>query len=252
MFDDGPNQETAIMNNPHSEAYEYAPEMESFEGEHYGWGGEAEWSGEAEWGGEAEWSGEADVLSEAELMEFAQQLLGVSNEAELDNFLGDLLKGALNGLVGTVGKILPPQVANQVGGFLKGAAKAALPLAGQAVGTFFGGPLGGQIGRGAAAAAGNILGLEAELNAEDHEFEGAKKFVEMAADAVKTAATAPPGIDPSMVAGTAVTAAAEKHAPGLLESAARSPRQHGHHHHGHGDSGRWVRRGRNVVIVNCA
>ena len=129
--------------------------------------------------------------------------------------------------------------------FLKGAAKAVAPLAGQAVGAFFGGPLGAQVGRGAATVASNILGLEAELNAEDYEFEGAKTFVRMAADAVKTAATAPPDIDPSVIAGTAVTAAAEKHTPGLLESAQKSGRHDKH-------AGRWVRRGRNVIILNCA
>jgi hypothetical protein len=213
------------MSNPYGETYEYSPEMEYSEAERYEWGGEAE------------------VFSEADLTELSEQLLEVTNEAELDQFLGDLLKGAVGKLAGAVG--IPPGIVNQVGGFLKGAAKAALPLAGTAVGGFFGGPLGAQIGRGAASAAGSILGLEAELNGEDHEFEGAKTFVRMAADAVKTAATAPPDVDPAAIPGTAVTAAAERHAPGLLESAEKS-----HRHHGAG-SGRWVRRGRNVIIVNC-
>ena len=82
---------------------------------------------------------------------------------------------------------------------------------------------GAQIGRGAASAAGNILGLEAELNGENYEFEGAKNFVRMAADALQTAATAPPNIDPADIPGVAVTAAAERHAPGLLESAEEIP-----------------------------
>jgi hypothetical protein len=213
-----------MSNHPYGGTFGYTPEMEDSEAEHFEWG-------------------EAEVLSEAEVMELSEQLLDVTNEAELDKFLGDLLTGAVSKLAGAVG--LPPGVANQVGGFLKGAAKAALPLAGQAVGAYFGGPLGAQVGRGAASAAGNILGFEAELNAEDHEFEGAKSFVRMAADAVKTAATAPPDIDPSVIAGTAVTAAAEKHTPGLLENADQSSRPHGH-------AGRWVRRGRNIIIVNCA
>ncbi len=221
------------MSNPYGETFEYNPEMESLEAERFGWGNETEWGSEAE------------VFSEAEIMELSEQLLGVTNEAELDKFLGDLLKGAVGGLAGPLGKVLPRGMVNQVGGFLKGAAKSLLPLAGGAVGAYFGGPLGAQIGSGAASAAGNALGLEAELNAEDREFEGAKKFVQMAADAVKTAATAPPDIDPSVIAGTAVTAAAERHAPLLLEGAARGGHPHVH-------SGRWVRRGRNIIIVNCA
>jgi hypothetical protein len=214
------------MSNPYSATYEYGPEMEASEAESY------------------EWAGEGEVFSEAELMELGEQLLEVTNEAELDQFLGDLLKGAVGKIAGAVG--IPPGVINSVGGLLKGAAKAALPLAGTAVGGFFGGPLGAQIGRGAASAAGNILGLEAELNGENFEFEGAKSFVRMAADAVNTAATAPPDIDPADIPGAAVAAAAERHAPGLLESA----RKHRRHHHGV-TSGRWVRQGRNVIIVNC-
>jgi hypothetical protein len=208
------------MSNPYGEMYEYVPEMDYSEQE----------SSEHE----------AEVFSEAEVMELSQQLLEVTNEAELDKFLGDLLKGAVN----AVGHILPPGLVNQVGGFLKGAAKAALPFAGQALGGFLGGPLGAQIGRGAAAVASNALGLEAELNAEDREFEGAKTFVRMAADAIKTAATAPPDIDPSDIAGTAVAAAAQRHAPGFIENPERPAHRHGH-------SGRWFRHGRNVVIVNC-
>jgi hypothetical protein len=211
------------MSSWYGENYEYTPEMDSLEGEHFGSDSEAE------------------AFSEAEVMEFSEQLLGVTDEAELDKFLGGVLKTALGGIAG---QFLSPSVVNKVGGFLKGAARDALPLAAQAVGGYFGGPLGAQIGRGVAAAGGNAFGLEAELNAEDREFDGAKKFVQMAADAVRTAATAPPDIDPSMIASTAVTAAAERHAPGLLDSTASSRRGHNH-------SGRWVRRGRNIVIMNC-
>jgi hypothetical protein len=220
------NRRLGSMSNPYGETYEYSPEMEYSEAEHY------------------ETAGEADLFSEVELMELGEQLLEVTNEAELDQFLGDLLKGAVGKIAGAVG--IPPGVINSVGGLLKGAAKAALPLAGTAVGGFFGGPLGAQIGRGAASAAGNILGLEAELNGENYEFEGAKNFVRMAADALQTAATAPPDIDPADIPGAAVTAAAERHAPGLLESA----RKYRRHHHG-AASGRWFREGRNVIIVNC-
>jgi hypothetical protein len=212
---------------------EYNPEMEALQSEQF------EWSGEAEWGGETEWGGEAEVFSEAEVMELAGELLGVTNEAELDRFLGDLIKRAGR----AVGQVVRSPIGQAVGGLLKGAAKRALPLAGAALGGFVGGPLGAQLGSGLASAAGSALGLEAEtLNAEDREFEGAKKFVQMAGQAVKSAVTAPPTSNPAAIAQSAVTAAAKKIVPGLLKAGVGSPA---------GRTGRWMRQGRNIVIVNC-
>jgi uncharacterized protein (DUF697 family) len=212
---------------------EYGPQAEAFEAEQFEWGGEAEWGGETEWGGEAE------VFSEAEVMELAGELVGVTNEAELDRFLGDLINRAGRAL----GQVVRSPVGQAVGGLLKGAAKKALPLAGAALGGYVGGPLGAQIGSGLASAAGSALGLEAEMmNAEDREFEGAKKFVEMASQAVKSAVTAPPSVSPAATAQSAMIAAAKKIAPGLLREGVGSRS---------GRAGRWVRHGRDIIIVNC-
>ena len=208
---------------------EYGPQAEAFEAEQFEWGGETEW----------EWGGEAEVFGEAELMELAGELVGVTNEAELDRFLGDLINRAGQAL----GQVVRSPVGQAVGGLLKGAAKKALPLAGAALGGYVGGPLGAQIGSGLASAAGSALGLEAEMmNAEDREFEGARKFVEMAGQAVKSAVTAHPTINPAAAAQSAVVAAAKKIAPALLREGV-GPRR--------GRAGRWVRHGRNIIIVNC-
>ena len=43
---------------------------------------------------DSEWSGEGEVFSEAELMELAGELLEINSEAELDHFLGKLIKKA--------------------------------------------------------------------------------------------------------------------------------------------------------------
>ena len=43
-------------------------------------------------------------------MELGEQLLEVTNEAELDQFLGDLLKGAVGKIAGAVG--MPPGIVN--------------------------------------------------------------------------------------------------------------------------------------------
>jgi uncharacterized protein (DUF697 family) len=200
--------------------------------------------------GEMEWSGEMEgegVLSEAQEMQLASELLEVTNEAELEQFLGDFIKK-----VGSVaGSVINSPIGQAVGGVLKGVAKKALPLAGGAIGGYFGGPLGAKIGSGLATAAGSALGLEAEqLEQEDREFEGARQFVRVAADTVKTAAGAPPGADPAAVAQSAAVAAASKFAPGLIGPGTMpgaSPEHHRHHDH-HGRSGRWVRHGKKIVL----
>jgi hypothetical protein len=201
------------------EAFEYNPETEAYE---------------TEWGGE--------VFSEAETMELAGELLEVTNEAELDRFLGDLISKAGK----AIGAVVRSPIGKAVGGWLKGAAKQALPLAGGALGGLVGGPLGAKIGSGLASYAGGALGLEAEMSQEDREFEGARNFVKLAADAVKSAAAAPPGANPVEIAKAAVKAAVEQRAPGLLSGSAMA-RPNGKF----GRTGRWVRQGRNVIIVNC-
>ncbi len=209
---------------------EYSPEMEAFESEQFEYG-------------ETEWSGEGEVFSEAELMELTAELLEIRDEAELDRFLGGLIKKAGQ----AIGKFVKSPVGRAIGGVLKGAAKQALPIAGTALGGFVGGPLGAKIGSGLASAAGKALGLELEtLSAEDREFEGAKQFVRMSGEAVKNAVSAPPTADPKAVAKAAVVTAARQHAPGLLAGTRAAPAGGPL-----GRSGRWIRRGRNIIIVNC-
>jgi hypothetical protein len=223
--------------------------MSGFDRQRYGFNQEAEAleAEQFEWSGENEWGGETETFSEAEAGELANELLGVSNEAELDRFLGDLISKAGHAL----GQAVRSPVGQAIGGLLKGAAKKALPMAGAALGGYFGGPLGAQIGGGLANAAGNALGLEAETEGEDREFEGAQTFVKMAGDAVKTALAAPAATNAAAAARAAVTAAVQKHAPGLLAPAGGAiGAAKGEGHHG-GRVGRWVRHGQNIIILNC-
>ncbi len=80
-------------------------------------------------------------FSEAEEMELAAELLAVSNEAELEQFLGNLFKKAWSGI-----KSFGSKIARSLGGVLKTVAKTALPYLATAAGTFIGGPVGGAIG----------------------------------------------------------------------------------------------------------
>ena len=210
--------------------FEFNPEMTSYENEQFEFG-------QSEWG---------EVFNEGEVMELTAELLEITNEAELDRFLGDLIKRAGR----AIGKVVKSPIGQAVGGVLKGVAKKALPIAGGALGAYFGGPLGAQIGSGLASAAGGALGLELEtMNQEDREFEGGKQFVKFAADTVKSAAFAPPSVDPGSAAQTAATTAAQKYALNLLGPGSGSVAPSSVP--GKGRSGRWIRKGRNIIIVNC-
>jgi len=201
--------------------FEFNPEMTSYESEQYEFG-------QPEMG---------EVFNENELMELAAELLEISNEAELDYFLGSLISK----VGGAIRKAVKSPIGRAVGGVLKGVAKKALPIAGGALGGYFGGPLGAKIGSGLASAAGSALGLELEgLSQGELEFEGGKQFVRFAADTIKNAASAPPHIDPRAAAQAAAVKAAQKYAPKLLP-----------HHAGKSRGGRWIRQGRNILVINC-
>lgn len=212
---------------------EYSPEMETYEGEQFEYA-------------EGEWEGETGVFSEAEAMELAAELLGVSSEGELDQFLGGLIKKAGSAL----GKFVKSPVGQQLGGLLKGAAKKTLPMIGSAVGGYFGGPSGARMGSQVASTAGRIFGLELEgLSQEDQEFEAAKSFVRFAGEAVKNAALASPGANPRAIAQSAATAAARQFAPGLIGGAAAGGRRLSASIRA--SSGRWIRRGNKIIILGA-
>ena len=216
-------------------------------------------------------SPEFQELPEMMRDELASELLEVSNEQELDRFLGNLFHKA----AGAIGKVIKSPVGQALGGILKTVAKKALPIAGGALGTFAGGPLGGMVGSKLASMAGNAFGLEWEgLSPEDRDFEVARRYVHFATHAAKKAAAAPRHIDPVTVAKAAVVDAAKKFAPGLLTPLAGiapgvphaaapyatasygGPAEPtcptcgtttftGSRHH---NQGKWIRRGRQIVL----
>jgi len=214
---------------------EYTPETEAFEQEQFEFG-ESEWAGES-----------GEIFGEGELMELASELLEVTNDTELNHFLGDLIGRAAK----AVGSAIKSPVGQALGGILKGAARKALPMVGSAIGGHFGGPGGAKLGGQLASGAGRLFGLETEgLSHEDEAFEVAKQYVRFAGDAVKNAAAAPAG-DPRTVAQTAAVQAAQRLAPGLLPGPATPVRPGGS-----GPlpgpagvrTGRWVRRGNRISL----
>lgn len=152
-------------------------------------------------------------FSEAEEVDLAMELLSVSSEEELDQFLGKMFKSAWKGIkkVGSVvGKIARP-----LGGVLKGLAKKALPFVGGALGSFI--PIPG-VGTALGSALGGALSqaLEAEfggMDQEQQEFEMARRFVRIAGTAAQLAAQGAPGRDATGAVRQAVTDALRSHMP---------------------------------------
>jgi len=204
----------------------------------------AEYTPEMEFGqGSTGFRSTPGIFNEAQEMELAAELLSVTNEQELEQFLGDLISKAgslVSRAAGAVKDFAGSSVGQAIGGVLKSAAGAALPWAGRALGAFVGGPLGAQIGGGLASMAGNALGLESEgLSNEDREFEATKQFVRFAGEAVKNALEAAPGSNPAAVANAAAAEAARVHAPGLWNGAGPTA---------NAASGRWVRHHHVIVL----
>jgi hypothetical protein len=237
-----------------AEAWEMSPEFDEMQEFEYG-SGEFEFESDQETYGEAYGAyGEMEFespLSEADEMELAAELLEVSSEEELDQFIGKLFKKVSGGLR----KAFRSPVFKSLGGMLKGVAKKALPMAGGALGTLIPIPgVGTALGTAAGKAAGQMFGLELEgMSAEDQEFEVARRVVRLGAEAAKQAADAPPNAPPQPAAKQALVNAAQTHAPGLVGASGptggpsngqrpqrrRLPR-----------SGRWMRQGRNIVLLN--
>jgi uncharacterized protein (DUF697 family) len=197
---------------------------------------ESEYEYEDEYEDEYEYEG---PLHGAEEMELAAELLEITSDEELDMFLGKLFKKVGRG----IRKFTRGSVGKSLGRVLKGVAKKALPIAGGALGTFVAPGVGTALGSSLGSAASNMFELELEgLSPEDQEFEVARRYVRLAAEAAKQAANAPAGMPANTVTNKAMTTAAQKHAPGLLKGGrnntqgSKKPR------------GMWKRRGNTIVL----
>ena len=185
-------------------------------------------------------SGEVESpLDEVEEMELAAELLTVSSEEEMDQFLGKLFKGAWKGIK-KVGRFVG-KVARPLGGILKGIAKKALPFVGGALGSFIPIPgVGTALGTALGGAASKLLEVDLEgMSPEDQEFELARRFVRLASSAAAQAANAPDGINPNSAAVAAVRGAASQ----LSGNSGQRGRRK--------QSGRWLRRGNRIVLLGA-
>ena len=210
---------------------------------------EGEGEGQYEFEGEGFFAGEYEALNEVQEMEFAAELLEVSNEYELDHFLGKLIGAAKK----AGGGLLKGGLGQQLGGLLKGAAKMALPAIGNMILPGVGGVVASKLG--------GMFGLELEgLSPQDQEFEAARSFVKFAGEAAKNAANSTQMGSPQQIAKQAVIDAARKHAPGLLSPAngrSNGSSQTGRYGRGYGSPAQQkpggrvvsVRRGERITIL---
>jgi len=194
--------------------------------------------------GETGYTGESGVLGEADELELATELLGVSNEEELEQFLGSLFK-KVSGAVGKLAK-------GPIGSLLKSVAKKVMPLAGGALGSLIPIPgVGTALGTAAGNAAANMFEVNLEgMEAEEQEFDIARRFVRLAGEAAANAANAGPAGATPAGARAALLQAAQTHAPGLanvMSGGGAGMAGAGGHRRAH--SGRWIRRGRHIILL---
>lgn len=189
-------------------------------------------------------------FNEEEEMALASELLSIADEAELDQFLGKLLKKAGRGTKGV--SSIVGQAAKPLMGALKPLAKQALPALGGALGTFVAPGAGTAIGSALGSAVGNALEMEFEgMNPDEMEFESARRIVRIAGSAAQHLARAGTSSDANhnALVRAALTRAVRENVPDLarhgeLETAAL-PARGGNPQR----SGRWIRRGNKIVLL---
>lgn len=164
---------------------------------------------------------EAYELHEALEAELAQELLEITSEAELEEFLGKLVRSVARG----AGSFMKSGIGKAVGGVLRNVAKTALPMVGSALGSFVAPGLGTVIGGKLGGMAANLLEAEERetMGEEEAEMEAARRYVRWATGTVRNAMRAPYGVPPRTVARSAAVSAARRYAPALVRPAYGRP-----------------------------
>lgn len=179
-------------------------------------------------------------------LEAASDLLEVASEAELEEFLGNLVSKASS----LAGQALRSSAGQAVVGVLKDAAKTAIPQLGARLGAaLVPGRTGARFGRALGQRATNWLGLELEgLSPEDQEFELARAFVRFATETARRACRLPTSVPPRQAAKKAAAEAARRIAPALVPVIAASSADVRRGRSTRRRTGRWYRRGQTIVI----
>ena len=214
-------------------------------------------------------------------LEMAYQLLEVSDEYELNQFLGSLMSKALGAAKSAAGSFINSSAGKGVGQYLVNIGKQTLPKlatqyggqAGSALGQRIGGALGSKAGNWVGKKAGNWVGskvgnavaskaqrifnLELEaLEPEDQELEIARSYVRFANDLTRRAsqvARQNPQISLSSLGKQVIPSSASQHAPGLLKGSRYVAQGYSNGYAGTNrrTQGTWVRRGNTIVLYGA-
>lgn len=158
---------------------------------------------------EAEAEEAESVFDEAEEMDLAAELLSLSNEQEVDQFIGKIIHSAGR----AVGSVISGPIGYALASLLKAAARHSLPM----------------FRRSRRGDEGRVFGLEVEgLSGEDQDFEFARRFVRLGGAAGGRAVRTFRRAAPATTARRALMAAARRFAPGLLRRLAGRARWRGY------------------------
>jgi hypothetical protein len=157
---------------------------------------------------------ESQELNEALEFELAQELLEITTEAELEEFLGKLVKRVAKG----ASSFMKSGLGKAVGGVLRNVAKTALPMVGSALGSFVAPGLGTAIGGKLGGMAASLLEAEEleTMGEAEAEMEAARRYVRWASGTVRNAMRAPRSAPPRVVARSAAVSSARRYAPALV------------------------------------
>jgi hypothetical protein len=165
--------------------------------------------------------------------ELTGELLDVTNESELEDFLGGLVAETAQNAGGRI----PAGTGRALVEVLRKTAGRTLPTLTTALGDEMGSAAGPT-----AETAARVYGMELEgMSAEDRDYEIARQFVRFAQAAAGRAARTPAPAPAAAAVDAAVAAAGREFAPGLLPSESTFPAGP--------QTGPWVRRGNSVVLI---
>lgn len=187
-------------------------------------------------------------LTEAQELALASEVLEISNEEELEEFLGDLW----NATKAAASSAYNSDVVRAAIPGLKAVGAAVLPKAAGWLADRYAPGTGGIASAGVQSAVDQWLKEELEgLSAEDREFEVARRYVRFVNDVLRHAAQVPDRVPPPVAAQVVVRDATREHMPGLvpflvqLDNGGTVPGGRGVEA---AASGRWTRQGSSIVI----
>ena len=226
-------------------AMEYESEVDDSEDSDPEWEGVDDAETGDEFAYEYEYGASSELEADGAQDALAYELMTVSDEAEMEEFLGKLM-GAASRRLKKLGRRALPKLLPLLKGPARGLLALAMPLLGSAAGSVVPGA-GTLIGGMAGQKLGQLLGGEMEDASDDEaKVELSRKLVNTVTDAVNRAVEDPTSAaQPVAAARDALVGAMQANLPSGVREAMSKRRGA----HGGGRSGRWIRSGRKIILL---